>query len=883
MLIPAWFQRFQNIREMLATSRISTLMFAALMFATLGTSLDGRSSEPTTQATSSEISSGATDPSQQETASQNGSDGTENSGSSDSPGHASASDEALWRRIDRTIESYHRGPLAPVVGNSEFVRRVYLDLIGRIPTAEEVTAFFQQAEMPGSSTDQVREQLIDDLLARDEFPRNYAKVLEIMFTERRPDAKISLQEFRNFIRGWLAERRPLNELCMEILAADGTGERYRPAASFFLNREVEPNLLTRDVGRIFFGRNVQCAQCHDHPLIDDYHQSEYFGILSFVNRSFLFQDEKRGNFMFLGEKADGNLEFTSVFRPEDGKKVAEAVLPSAMAMDSEPSLVDDLDGYVVPPSKEKRAIPRHSRRQQLAVLATHPKNHSFNRNLANRLWAQMLGIGIVHPVDAHHGGNPPVSSALLRMLADELVACDYDLRAMVKQIAMSHAYQRSQSAPDLDAWAGPPQGIDGLSAEIQQMSDRVQQFSQQQHEFEVQAKLADKSVRNAQVSVHKIQNDIEGHKKELQRLSEELGQQQKQLTELKAKQTAQQGLLASLRTAAEEAEKAVKLIPADEELLASQAVLAKRVASVTEGMPLLDSALSEIQERVNDSERRVDDQRSRIIALGSRRAAMSEFVAEARGVQRNVQSDHQVMLDQITDWTRQAQRCQELLDYLKLREEVRASSVAETGSATPEVIKKLELAGEKLIASWRRSHALGQIRGLTPEQLSSATFYALELFRPVEHKVQAEWQTSLADKPATDDDRVALRKRIGDAVAARQGEIEDQIAPRFSSPGGTPQDGFFATTDQALLIQNDPTFQSWIQPTEGTLLHRLGLMKSEEEVVESLYLSVLSRPPDSEEREQVHEYLAKYPEERPAVLQELVWGLLASTEFRFVP
>ncbi|MDA1178956.1 MAG: DUF1549 domain-containing protein [Planctomycetota bacterium] len=491
MLIAAWFQRFQTIRAMFATFRFSTLTFAVLMFATLAIALDGRSGEPTPQATDSETASGATEPSQQETASPEGNGGTENSQSPnsqspnsqspnsqspDSPEHASASDDALWRRIDRIIESYHRGPMAPVVGNSEFVRRVYLDLIGRIPTAEEVTAFFQQAEMAGSSTDQVRAQLIDDLLARDEFPQHYAKVLEIMFTERRSDEKISLQEFRIFIREWLAERRPLNELCMEILAADGVGKRYRPAASFFLNRAAEPNLLTRDVGRIFFGRNVQCAQCHYHPLIDDYHQSEYFGILSFVNRSFLFQDEKRG-IAFVGEKADGNLEFMSVFRPEDGKKVAETVLPSAMAMDSEPSFVDDLDGYVVPPSKESRAIPRHSRRQQLAVLATHPKNHSFNRNLANRLWAQMLGIGIVHPVDAHHGGNPPISSALLRILADELVASNYDLRSILKQIAMSHAYQRSQTVPDLDSWAGPAQGTDGLRAEIQQVTERVQQFS----------------------------------------------------------------------------------------------------------------------------------------------------------------------------------------------------------------------------------------------------------------------------------------------------------------------------------------------------------------------------------------------------------------------
>ena len=160
-----------------------------------------------------------------------------------------------------------------------------------------------------------RDQLIDDLLSRDEFTRYYAKVLEVMFTERRE--AISPLLFRAVIRQWLEQKRPLNELCTEILASDGTGDQLSAAASFIVNRNADPNLVTRDIGRIFFGRDVQCAQCHDHPLIDDYEQSEYFGILSFVNRTYLFKDEKRGGALLLGEKGEGALEFASVFAAVD--------------------------------------------------------------------------------------------------------------------------------------------------------------------------------------------------------------------------------------------------------------------------------------------------------------------------------------------------------------------------------------------------------------------------------------------------------------------------------------------------------------------------------------------------------------------------------------
>ncbi|MFN9156588.1 MAG: DUF1549 domain-containing protein, partial [Planctomyces sp.] len=374
------------------------------------------------------------------------------------------SEPPLSERIDGLLEAVVPGLELAEASDAEFHRRLYLDLVGRGPTVQESERYFRRLLAEPGAVERTRVELIEDLLSRAEFDRYYSRVLEVMFTERRE--VISVLEFRAWIQRWLEERRPLNELCAEILAADGTGEQMRPAAAFMLNRAAEPHLVTRDIGRIFFGRDIQCAQCHDHPLVADYEQSEYFGILSFVSRTYVFQDEKRGNFPFLGEKGEGVLEYASVFEPGAGRALARPVLPMVMAMDAEPEFADPADLYVVVPEKDRRGVPRYSRRQQLSVLATHPENHSFNRNLANRLWAELMGVGVVHPVDMHHGGNPPISAALLRLLSEGLVEQGYDLRGFVREIVSTRAYRRSVREPELERWAGPPGGVSGLEAEV---------------------------------------------------------------------------------------------------------------------------------------------------------------------------------------------------------------------------------------------------------------------------------------------------------------------------------------------------------------------------------------------------------------------------------
>jgi len=726
----------------------------------------------------------------------------------------------------------------------------------------------------------LRNELIDDLLGRDEFSRYYAKVIEVMLTERRE--VIGPLEIRLFIKKWLDDRRPLNELFTEVLAADGTGQEFRAAAGFVINRKADANLVTRDIGRIFFGRDIQCAQCHDHPLVADYEQSEYFGILSFVNRTYLFEDEKRNKLPFLGEKAEGTLEFSSVFKPQDGKTLAQPVLPGTMAMDAEPDFVDTSEAYVVAPEKDRRAVPRFSRRQQMAVLATHPGNEAFNRNLANRLWANLLGKGVVHPVDMHHIDNPPTSAALLRVLADGLVASRFDLREFLRQIVRSNAYQRSALQPELESWQGPAGGmeaIDSLASSIQGKLDALQPPMTQ---LKAESEQANRQLQASQANVDQLQTKIDSERKLLQQYTEQKTAAAAKQNETTAKQKKHEEVLASLQTALGEADKVLKVTPDDAELVASRELLNKRLQSANDAKAPLQQSLEQLQEDVQDATRRVDDQRGRLLSLANRKLALGEFVIEARGIQRRIRRQIQAAIDQQTDYEQQLSRIASLRSWLELRSQREQARQSNNSSFLTESQNEFELEQRELLQSWQRLFAMRTVRSLSPEQMTGATFTALEMDKPVRSKALADWATQNAQNSAELENAAKRDAFVGAAIAVKMWDtVEDLMVERFSAPAGNPQDAFFATVDQALVLQNDPTYQSWLKSNDAALFSRLALIKDPKQLTEEMTWSILGRQPDDEEIKMVTQILHQNSSDRETTIRELVWGLLASSEFRF--
>ena len=315
--------------------------------------------------------------------------------------------------------------------DATFLRRVTLDLTGTIPTSDEVRVF-----LADESTEK-RTQLIDRLLASPEHARRMQYVFDTMLMERRPDKHVPAVEWRNYLRTSFLNNKPWDVLVREILSVDGTDKKTRPAVKFLLDRELKSELVTRDLGRLFLGRDLECAQCHNHPNVDDYLQRHYHGLSAFLNRSYLFKDPKTKK-TSIGEKAEGLVSFTSVFTQEEGK--------TAPRMLDLPEIVDPKDAkadYKVKPAKNVRSVPVYSRRLQLANAMTHPTNIAFRQNIANRLWAMMMGRGFVEPLDMWHADNPPSHPKLLDLLTKELQKNGYNMRLILRELALSKTYQRS--------------------------------------------------------------------------------------------------------------------------------------------------------------------------------------------------------------------------------------------------------------------------------------------------------------------------------------------------------------------------------------------------------------------------------------------------------
>lgn len=381
------------------------------------------------------------------------------------PGQASEDVTPLHEQIDALIaRGWAERKVAPssTSQDAEFVRRIFLDLKGVIPTANEALTFLDNTHP------KKRVRLIDELLASPEYALNMARVFDVMLTERRLPAVKSYDvpsaAWRTYLAESFAANKPWDQLVREILASDGSDGPQAAAVKFYVVRDAEPHQLTRDVGRLFLGTDLQCAQCHDDPRFDDYTQADYYGIHAFFNRVSFFRDAKL-NRSFVDEKAAGEATFTSVFTAKQGK--TDPRLPGG-PMIPDPAIEKGKE-YIASPGSASRGIPKYSRRLQLAEHMPSAGTKGFSRNLANRVWALLMGRGLVHPLDLHHQANPPSHPELLGCIEKWVVDHHYDIRGCMREIALSRAYQISgdllpgTAAPAADAFAVAP--LRGLTPE----------------------------------------------------------------------------------------------------------------------------------------------------------------------------------------------------------------------------------------------------------------------------------------------------------------------------------------------------------------------------------------------------------------------------------
>jgi hypothetical protein len=362
-----------------------------------------------------------------------------------------AAEPPLHERIDRAVAAARPDFAKVAAGRSsdaEFLRRVTLDLTGTVPTGAAARAFLSDTSLSK------RTVLVDRLLANSEHARYLATVFDVMLMERRPDQHVPTPAWRDFLREAVAANRPWDQVVRDILASDGTDPKTRPGAKFFLDRGGEPNLVTRDISRLFFGTNLQCCQCHDHPRVEEYKQEHYYGLYAFVSRSFVFADPKL-KLSVLAEKGEGDVTFQSVFDKAKVTKQTGPRIPDGPPV-AEPA-VEKGKEYIVAPVKDNtvRPVPRVSRRALLGPTLARAENAAFRRNLANRLWAVMMGRGLVHPLDMDHPGNPPSNPELLALLTDDPHIRHFDVRGFLREIALSETYQRSSEPAPSAPTPGP--------------------------------------------------------------------------------------------------------------------------------------------------------------------------------------------------------------------------------------------------------------------------------------------------------------------------------------------------------------------------------------------------------------------------------------------
>jgi hypothetical protein len=323
---------------------------------------------------------------------------------------------------------------APLSDDAEFLRRVSIDLTGCIPTSTTARAFFADAD-PAK-----RVKLIGKMLESPEHARHLQQVYDVMLMERRGDAKVPRAAWEAYLLVAATTNKPYDVLIREILSNDGSDPKTRPAAKFLLDRGLDITTVTRDISRLFLGRNIQCAQCHDHPNVDDYKQEEFYSLQAFYNRAFLYPNADAPAAV-IAEKAEGEVSFISVFDP---KKVAKTSPPRMLGRKPivDPKLEKGKE-YKVAPAKDVKPVPAYSRFAGLGAELATAENRAFARTAANRLWAMLMGRGIVHPLDYDHPANPPSHPALLDLLTDELTRMKFDVRGFLREIALSRAYQRS--------------------------------------------------------------------------------------------------------------------------------------------------------------------------------------------------------------------------------------------------------------------------------------------------------------------------------------------------------------------------------------------------------------------------------------------------------
>jgi hypothetical protein len=310
-------------------------------------------------------------------------------------------DKAVFERL-----KLFQIPVSELSTDAEFVRRAYLDTVGLLPTASEVRRFLED-----KAPDR-RAKLIDELTQRPEFADYWSlKWADVLRISDDTLGESAARAYHKWVRDSFAANKPMDQFVREILTAQGSIQEH-PAANFFRAARdseglVKPDTLSQAATQLFFGVRMTCAKCHNHPF-ERWTQDDYYALAAFFG-----QVKPRGDGA-IGLDPKGEVEHL---------RTGRIMKPKLLGGD-------------YPQIK-----PGEDRRVSLATWLTAKDNPFFAKAMVNRVWANLLGRGIVEPIDDFRDSNPPVNPALLEALAKDFVDNGFDFRHLVRTIMNSRTYQ----------------------------------------------------------------------------------------------------------------------------------------------------------------------------------------------------------------------------------------------------------------------------------------------------------------------------------------------------------------------------------------------------------------------------------------------------------
>jgi hypothetical protein len=340
------------------------------------------------------------------------------------------------KQVDRALAQETSGAAAkaaiPRIGDAGYLRRVTLDLAGRVPTADEVTLFVLD-----SAADK-RGKVVSDLLADDEFGKTWGRYWRdvIMYRSSNPQGQISSTPLEQFLTEALNKEPNWKQIATKIITATGD-VREKGETALIMAQEGKAEETTAEVARIFLGIQIQCAQCHDHPT-DRWKREQFHELAAFFPRLAVRQvrDGDRRSFEVVSVNRQG------FGRPGQGGRGGrtEHYMP-------------DLDN---PAARGKLMTPKffatsfqfqtgktdEERRATLSDVLTGEKNPWFSQAIVNRVWAEMVGEGFYEPVDDMGPDRPCSAPNTLKLLGEQFAANDHNVKWLFETIASTEAYQR---------------------------------------------------------------------------------------------------------------------------------------------------------------------------------------------------------------------------------------------------------------------------------------------------------------------------------------------------------------------------------------------------------------------------------------------------------